>query len=208
MLKFFKKEDKIEKFWTWFIENEKRFRKFEENPDKYLTEILTQLKKIKNGLAVELEPEKQNIIGLTISADGDRNSFDLVQQIVSKAPKIDGWAIIAFRQRMDLENFSKIALEVEGIKIQPAKMKFLPIIDGDTLDIIVYVKGVSDRNYDEIAYGGLLMIDNILGEFDCVTKVRSYDFQNMPTKKEELNGLLPLLELALYVDKFHNSKMH
>jgi hypothetical protein len=39
-----------------------------------------------------------------------------------------------------------------------------------------------------------------------VAKVRSYDFHNMPTKKEELEGLLPILNIAAYVDKFHNSK--
>jgi hypothetical protein len=67
---------------------------------------------------------------------------------------------------------------------------------------------VKEENYNQIAYGGLLLLDNILGEFDCVTKVRSYDFHNMPVKKDELDGLLPLLDLAEYVDKFHNLKKH
>jgi len=50
--------------------------------------------------------------------------------------------------------------------------------------------------------------DNILGEYDCVTKVRNYDFHDMPTKENELDELLPLLDLSAYVDKFHDSKKH
>jgi hypothetical protein len=72
--------------------------------------------------------------------------------------------------------------------------------------MIIYVKGVKEENYIGIAYQGLLLLDNILGEYDCVTKVRSYDFHDMPTKKEELEGLLPLLDIASYVDNFHKSK--
>ena len=208
MFGIFKKTDNIEKFWIWFIANQSRLRNFQKNPDKYLTEVLSQIKKIKNGLAIEFEPPKNNIIGMTISADGDRNLFEIVQKIVSKAPEISGWKIIAFRQRMDLEEFTKIKLEAEGQKLEPDKMKFFPVIQGDTLDIIIYSKGINEKNFNQIAYGGLILLDNILGEYDCVMKVRSYDFQNLPTKKEELEGLQPLIDLAKYVDNFHKTIKH
>jgi hypothetical protein len=208
MLGLFKKADPIEKFWTWFKDNEKRLRKFEENPDKYLTEVLAQAKKIQAGLAIEFEPPKNGVINMTVSADGDKNIFAVVRNIVAKAPNIEGWRFIAFRQRMNLEQVKGMKLKAEDHELDPEKMKFFPMINGDTLDLIIYAKGVTEENYNQIAYGGLLLLDNILGEYDCVTKVRSYDFHNMPTKKEELNDLLPLLDLAAYVDKFYNSKKH
>jgi hypothetical protein len=208
MLGLFKKGDPIETFWTWFKDNEKRLRKFEENPDKYLTEVLTQTKKIQAGLAIEFEPPKDGVINMTVSADGDKNIFSVVQNIVAKAPTVEGWKFIAFRQRMNLEQVKGMKLKAEDHELDPQKMKFFPMVNGDTLDLIIYAKGVTEENYNQIAYGGLLLLDNILGEYDCVTKVRSYDFHNMPTKKEELDELLPLLDLAAYVDKFHNSKKH
>ena len=204
----YKKADPIGNFWNWFKENEKRLRKFDKDPDTYLNEVLTEAKKIQPGLAIEFELPKNDVINMTVSADGDRNLFAIVKDIVAKAPQIDGWRFIAFRQRMDAEMIKGMKLQAADRELSPTQMKFFPVITGDTLDLIIYVKGVTDENYDQIAYGSLLLLDNILGEYDCVTKVRSYDFHNMPTKKEELEGLLPLIDLPAYVDKFHSSKNH
>lgn len=206
MLSLFKKADPIEKFWSWFKENEQRLRNFETDPDKYLDEIIRQAKKVKNGLAIELEPPANGIINMTISADGDRNLFDLVRNMVAQSPVIPGWKFIAFRQRMNLEQFKDIKLTAADHELDPQKMKFLPIYDGDSLDIIIYVPGITEANFNQVAYGGLLMLDNLLGEYDCVTKVRSYDFHLMPVKKEELEELMPLLEIASFVDRFHAEK--
>jgi len=206
MFSLFKKSDPIEKFWTWFKENEKRLKKFEQNPNKYLSEILAQAKKIQAGLAIEFEPPKNGVINMTVSADGVRELFEIVQNIVDKAPKIDGWKFIAFRQRMNLELVKAMKLNAGGDELDPNKMRFFPMIADDTLDIIIHIKGVTEENYNQVAYGGLLLLDNILGEYDCVTKVRSYDFHEMPKNKEELDDLLPLLDIASYVDNFHKSK--
>lgn len=205
MLSLFKKTDPIEKFWTWFKANETRLCKFEDDPDKYLTEVLGQARKIQAGLAIEFEPPRDGVINMTVSADGDRELFNTVKAIVAKAPKIEGWHFIAFRQRADVESVKGMKLKIHDMELVPQEMKFFPMIDGDTLDIIIYVKGVTEENNIQVAYAGLLLLDNILGEYDCVMKVRSYDFHDMPTKKEELEGLLPLIELAPYVDKFHRT---
>ena len=143
---------------------------------------------------------------MTVSADGDRDLFEIVQNIISKAPKIEGWKFIAFRQRMSPEQIKGMKLSAGRDELDPGKMKFFPMIEGDSLDIIIYAKGVTEENYIDIAYKGLLLLDNILGEYDCVTKVRSYDFHPMPTSKKELADLLPLLDIAAYVDNFHKSK--
>jgi hypothetical protein len=201
MFGIFKTKNPIEKFWNWFSENEKNLRNFESNPDKYLNEILTKGKSIESGLAFELEPPTDGIINMTISADGVKELFPLVEEIVSNSPKINGWNFIAFRQRMSQEQVKGMILKSENHELNPSEMKFFPMLEGNNLDIIIYIKGVTEENYNQVAYGGLLLLDNILGEYDCVTKVRSYDFHNMPTTEQELNELKPLLELAEYVDK-------
>ncbi len=177
------KSDPVEKFWAWFKTNESRLKKFEEAPGTYLEEILAQAKKIQDGLAIELEPPRNNIIRMTISADGDRFLFPLVQNIISKAPAISGWEFIAFRQRMDAEVLKTLKMKAGALELSPSEMKFFPIVNNDSLDLIIYTDGVTDDNYLQVAYGGLLLLDNILGEYDCVMKVRTYDFHNMPVKK-------------------------
>jgi len=205
MLGLFKKQDPIERFWKWFQANEKDLRDFQKNPDKTLTQVLDRAKKIQSGLAIEFEPPKNDIINVTVSADGNRDLFSIVKEIVEKAPIIEGWTFVAFRQRMPPDKVKGMVLKTQDHELNPDKMKFFPIVSGDSLDIIIYVNNVTEENYNQIAYGGLLLIDNILGEYDCVTKVRNYDFQNMPTKQEELKELKPLLALAEYVDAFHKA---
>ncbi len=206
MLGLFKKGDPVEKFWTWFKENEKRLRKFEEGPDRYLNEVLAQARKIQPGLAIEFEPPTNGLINMTVSADGNRELFPLVKNIVDKAPAVEGWNFIAFRQRMGPELVKEMKLKAEDQELDPGKMKFFPILNEGSLDLIIFTKDVTEENDNQIAYGGLLLLDNILGEYDCVTKVNSYDFHTMPENKEELEGLLPLLDLAAFVDEFHSAE--
>lgn len=202
----FVKKDTVEDFWKWFKSNQKRLRQFEADPNSYMAEMLEQVKKIQPGLAIELEPPQKGTIRMTVSANGNEELFELVKQIVSKAPAIKGWQFIAFRQRMSGEQLKEIKLKAQDHELDPGQMKFFPIINGDTLDLIIYAKGVTAENYNQVAYGGFLLLDNILGEYDCATKVRSYDFHDMPATDEDLEGLLPLLELAVYVDQFHSAK--
>jgi hypothetical protein len=206
MFGLFKKGDPIENFWTWFSENEKTYRNFQDNPDKYLNELLSKAKKISDGLAIELEPPKDGIINMTISADGVADLFPVVQQIVDKAPTINGWKIFAFRQRMPADKVKGMVLKAQDHELNPDKMKFYPIVTDDILDIIIYADDITEENYNQVAYGALMLVDNILGEYDCVTKVRSYDFHIMPPNADNLTDLFPLLELATYVDNFHNRK--
>lgn len=200
------KADPIDDFWRWFKANESRLRNFESDPDKYLNELLAQSKKVRPGIALELEPPENGIINMTISANGDIDLFETVKAIVAKAPKINGWNFFAFRQRVATSKLKDLKLKIGAFELDPAKMKFFPVVEGDTLNIIVYVAGLTDDNFNEIAYGGLLILDNILGEYDCVTKVKSYDFHPMPSRKEELKELQPLIDIAEYVDKFHAGK--
>ncbi|MDB5120075.1 MAG: hypothetical protein JWN56_1293 [Sphingobacteriales bacterium] len=202
----FENEDSIESFWKWFSKNQTRFRDFKGNPTKsdiYLNEILAEGRKIKDGLAFELELPKEGTINLTVSANGDTSLFSKVQEIVSKAPKIQGWRVLAFRQRISESQVTDMVLKTGNHTLDPKQIAFLPIISGKTLDIIVYVPDITEENRNEVANGSLMLLDNILGEYDCVKKVRSYDFQSFPSDKRQLLQLQPLTEIAKYVDAFH-----
>ena len=200
------RHDPIDHFWKWFEINQRRIRGFESDPNKILTEVSDSAKKIQRGLAIEFEPPANGIVTVTISADGDKNLFPIVKTIVQKSPKIAGWTFVAFRQRFPKDKVKSLVLKAQNHELDVNKMKFFPVISGDSLDIVIFANNVTEESFNQVAYGGLLIVDNILGEYDCVTKVRSYDFQNMPTKPEELKDLKPLVDLAEYVDNFHKSK--
>jgi len=201
-----KNKGTVELFWEWFVANEQDLKKFETDPDRYLNMIMEEGKKVSRGLAFELEPPKNGIINMTISANGNKELFPIVEDLVKQAPNIQGWKFIAFRQRTNPEYVKTMTLKGNGFILEPDKMKFFPIFTGDTLDIIIYTNGVTTENVEEVSNLGFILLDNIIGEYDCVKKVRYYDFQNLPSKKSDLKTLLPLLDLASWIDDFYKNK--
>src|SRR5689334_16024641 len=67
------------------------------------------------------------------------------------------------------------------------------------LDVIVYGSGFDDQDKDDLSYHGLIMIDNLIGEYNCVTQVRHFDFQELPDEQDK-EDLLPLSQLASFIE--------
>lgn len=199
--------DPIAEFWKWFVKNQQRLRQFESDPDKYLKEFLEQARKVKPGLAIELEPPQNGIVHLIISANGNIELFDTVKEMTAKAPTLKGWKIFAFRQRIPFSLLKDMVMKAGNVQLDPQTMKFLPVIENGLLNIIIYVPGITDESYNQVAYAGLLLLDNVLGEYDCVTKVHSYDFHELPADTGKNSSTLrPLTELPAFVDEFHRKK--
>ncbi len=194
-MSFFKKKDPIEKYWNWFTINKDKLNNIDEsNKDQKINMILSELNKIQPELSVEISNEENSIREMIISPEGDRKKFKIVQSIVEKAPKIEGWRIIAFRQPMGFD----FTLAYQNIKLTPSELYFYPIKDKQSLDLIIYGKGFSKYDYNTLAHYGLIMMDNVLGEYDCVTKIRYYDFKDI-SEINDISELIPLIEIRNYI---------
>lgn len=194
--------DHIEDFWQWF---KKERHQYEIMPDSEYAEqldvIIAHLAPIAEGLAVEVSKETNGIRELIISADGDRNKFPVVEAIIKGAPAIPGWKAVAFRQKASEE----FILTYQNLRLSPAEMSFHPVIEGDSLDLIIYADSIKDKNRDDVIKYGLITLDNVLGEYAATIKVRSCDFQD---KRDIGRGerVHKLDELPAFVDKFYASK--
>ena len=82
----------------------------------------------------------------------------------------------------------------------PSELFFFPIRDEESLDIIIYGKGFKEHDFNTLAHYGLIMMDNVLGEYDCVTKIRHYDFKDISDLSDN-DDLIPLTELRSYIDQ-------
>ena len=194
-----RKEFRINKFWEWFKSYAPTIKSItKQNADLVLDRILEELQRIRPGLAIEItNGNDKRIKNLIISANGDINKFDLVEEIVSKAPKIENWTIVAFRQRSSDPDLSIDIPEL--IKFEVSKMYFMPLGDRENLDLIIFVPGIKGKPKEIIAYYGLILIDYLIGEYDSITKVRYYDFQDV----EDLDAsdqVLPLNVLPKFID--------
>jgi hypothetical protein len=192
----------IEDFWQWF---KKERHQYEIMPDSEYAErldvIIAHLNPVAEGLAVEVSKETHGIRELIISADGDKDKFPVVEAIVKGASAIPGWKAVAFRQKASEE----FILTYQNLRLSPAEMSFQPIIEGDSLDLIIYADSLNDKDRDDVVKYGLITLDNVLGEYAATIKVRSYDFQD---KQDIRHGerVYKLSELPAFVDKFYTSK--
>lgn len=199
MFKIFKKKDPIENFWQWFTENEFQFDNLtQENVKEKLDLIGNHLRKISDGLVVEVSKNHEGFRDLTISAEGDKEKFPIVREIVDKAPQIRGWTVTAFRQRANIA----FILETDSIKYNTAEMFFQPLIEGDEFDLIVYAENLKDVDEKTAFHFGMIVMDNLLGEYDSVMKVRRYDFRDL-NQADDKSKLKPLTESPKFVDDFY-----
>jgi hypothetical protein len=187
----------ISEFWAWFDAYRSGIDggTIPQVEEQHLEEIVERLGGIESGLAVELSVREDGVKELTISADGVRDNFAVVEQIVSQAPWMEGWAIIAFRQPIKAD----FSLQCGDLELNPSELYFHPIEEDGALDIIVYGQRFGEQDENELSYYGLIMIDNLIGEYDCVTQVRHYDFQELPDE-QETEGLVPLSELPSFIE--------
>jgi hypothetical protein len=194
--------DHIEDFWQWF---KKERHQYEIRPDSEYAErldvIIAHLNPVAEGLAVEVSKETHGIRELIISADGDKDKFPVVEAIVKGAPRIPGWKAVAFRQKASEE----FILTYQNLRFSPAEMSFHPIMEADSLDLIIYADSLNDKDRDDVVKYGLITLDNVLGEYAATIKVRSYDFQD---KQDIRHGerVYKLSELPAFVDKFYALK--
>jgi hypothetical protein len=89
---------KAAQFWHWFRENEHRFRRIEvPEKEELLDEIQGALHEFSNDLWFEVGGHPEGPHELIITAEGRHRAFGLVKDLVSAAPAIAGWRIIAFK---------------------------------------------------------------------------------------------------------------
>ncbi len=201
MLQKFNKDAKIREFWNWFTTHRGEFEDLGEHREEKLDLMLEKLGNIQTGLSIEISLETEGDRELVISAEGDMDKFPIVKEIVAQAPTIKGWQIIAFRQPAT-DDFT---LAYEDIELTPSELYFAPIVEQDSLDIIVYGEGFDKYDYDELGHYGLIMLDTLMGEYNCVTKVRYYDFKDLQEAADRSN-LRSLSEINTFIETFYLNK--
>lgn len=199
----------IEKFWNWFIENEQRFWNYnEDNSHDYLTEIQERLEFLRteedNGVALEFAEVSDTVKRLEISADGIKELFEPILQLVEAAPQPDNWQFVAFRQPANLP----FCLKYKEMEFETSKMFFLPYEDENgELNLAIYGDGFKkyeEQNETEFFQYALTTIDNVIGEYDCVMRVKGYDFLDASEIGD--NEVHPLEELSDFIEYYYLQK--
>jgi hypothetical protein len=97
---------------------------------------------------------------------------------------------MAFRQSKD----THFSLTLGGVKVNGDDIWFKATPNWEKLDLVMYIKGLTDRNYKTMVSASFIMLDNALGEYDVETKIGGVDLRPLPAKPDRL-GLKPFHSL-------------
>jgi hypothetical protein len=182
-------EYRIRKFWSWFKNNH---FKLNQN-DEHLFELSIKLKKIHSGLTFEIK-FSNNLNILIISADGNKNLFELVTKIINQAPEINNWKTIAFRQPKD---FSTVEIDDTKLFIDDVFAKYY--ISDSKVNIDLFVKNyIESSNMTACIF---VLLDNLFGEYFVETKIQNITVSALEDFDNESNIItIKNLQQDLFID--------
>jgi hypothetical protein len=161
----FGQQNKEDKFWDWFVKNENTYHSQIENleiRESIFDKLSKHLARIHPDLAYEFSPILENgIREFTISADGIKDQFPIVKQLIEKAPTIANWKFNAFRQRVPGND---LTIEYPSFKIGYSDLYFRFSDKNDQLGIELNIKDFKDNGETKNAI--YILLDGLIGEYD------------------------------------------
>jgi hypothetical protein len=188
-------------FWKWFEKNNKKYLFIheveEKERQKFVEELLTQLRGFHEKLVFVIGGHPLQDHELIISADGQVELFDKVDELVSLAPVIKDWKIIACKPPMGFE----FRINFEGIEFDPQYIWFTPLHSESHPDEVGVLVGIPDFNEarkEDFFYGALMLLESCLGERVCAHELDYIDVGPLPPEPEE-EGYLEVNKLPEYL---------
>jgi hypothetical protein len=186
MWPFSKRNGATTELWQWFSSNCRRFEAEEPDQEAY-RQLGSLIKDIDRGLTYEIA--RGETWELAISADGAPELISTVQDVVSHAPKVNGWSIVAFRQP-SMEPPLITAFDQE-LTSENVFFSIDETRDG-VCDLTLYMPGIDDENYRHMAHCAMLLMESMIGELAVMTRIGEIEYESaedLPKEAKPLSNL-------------------
>ncbi|MFN8139098.1 MAG: hypothetical protein U0R49_04800 [Fimbriimonadales bacterium] len=178
-------------FWNWFQQSAHRY---ELGPSRPLTkeleaDLTRNLLRVHPDITWELGERE-----LTISADGRRALFPVVEELVRAAPVIEGWRVCAFRQPS-----SVTGIQMKDRKLEADSIRFVLRSETPPYSVTFYIDALNGDTREELIGIAFILFDSLFGEYDVVTKLGHIEFEPLvaaPSGHKALTELAELLNQA------------
>ncbi|AWM14665.1 hypothetical protein DI487_12900 [Flavobacterium sediminis] len=207
---------KINIFWNWFQDNNQAIKNLKNETPINKKQICYWLDKQLGYYSKDLDfmivfPKKQNQkTELIITANGNPDYFNQVEELINNAPVLKHWKFTAFIQ--PTSNIDQIINGLDEpyvfqeITIKTSEIKFLPLNYDDNikkLDIIIYLKNYTincnTKTWQQIIY---IILQDVLGEKSLYQNINFVQLAQLSNSTEEL---IELYELQFYIDTINKS---
>ena len=198
-------------FWNWFKANNAKFMNLnnpelsDEAKEVLLDEFLEHLHEYCDVLYFEIGGKHGEEQELIITAEGDTEYFDKVDELIDAAPIIHNWIYTAFMQPGELPHTSVY----EDVELKPLEIYFLP------LDNKNQPKSIGLRiclpNYEQVQESEWLkaavykLLDHVLGEKVFALDIDYININILPDNPEE-KGMMELEDLPRFI-KWKKAKL-
>lgn len=205
---------KVSDFWAWFVKNEGAFNKMgnmpQEEAHQFLDTIIEELNKYNPWLKAVSGQYDKNTTELIITADGDIALFTKVQELIDKAPVLNGWKFTAHKPPVGLNN---MAIRMYDKDFNEETLHFYPIIEEqypDEVSLVLTHKDYNETEEEDFQTAMSIYVQNGLGEINAATQIDDLSFGPEP---DDTSVLIPITKLNDYltwrekefVEKCHSS---
>ena len=198
-------------FWNWFLANNEDYLNLNDDElthvkkQKLLDQFLFHLHDYCDKLYFEIGGWPGQEQELIITADGNKDYFGFVDELIANAPVIENWQFTAFLQPHELDYTSNF----EDVELKPLEMWFLPLNSASQPKSIGL--RISLPNYDAVKESEWLeaavfrVIDTVLGEKAFALDVDHIEISSLASNPEE-QGMMELKDLPAFI-KWKKAKL-
>lgn len=150
----------IREFWDYFLLRKADMERFKNVNDPVYDDVLRVLQRIHSGLWFEFcaTPGENELV---ISADGKKELFPLVEEVVQAAPETDDWEIVALKPKRGFP----ITTEWKGSIVKIGDVLVVPVFkQTGEMGLKMYVPMLDASNSEDLHNALLRALDVGLGE--------------------------------------------
>ena len=187
----------IQAFWKWFTDHESEFKSLSKPDESFWDLALEQIKTVDEWLWFELSAAGSTVREFVVTAEGHVEAFPVVERLVDRAPKIEGWVFVALKPPMGFT----LTTRYEGTLFEPRHMWFLPLESPSRpqdFGIRVGIQGLDSMDKTNAHNALLVILDTGLAERAAALDIQYTEVAELPPNPESL-GYIELPELSDYI---------
>jgi hypothetical protein len=199
-------------FWTWFRDNQKHLQNFSSLSPKLKKHFCFwlgwHLNHYAKGVSFVLTfpKNKDHKVELILTAGGNQEYYEKVEQLAATAPKLKDWKITAFMQATaDLEELidgKDKPFVYKGISLKASEMKFEAFMYSETkkIDLLIFIKHEAiEDDYQDLMYMVYLIVESLLGEKFLYANIGEVELAPMPEEQDD-GAMIALYDLKGFID--------